>query len=281
MKIINTVKAMQQEADSLRMAGKRIGLVPTMGALHDGHLSLLTMAKEKSDIVVVSIFVNPTQFGPDEDLDAYPRDFDRDERLLIRAGADIIYYPAVDEMYPTSYHTYVTVDTLTEKLCGASRPGHFRGVTTIVTKLFNAVKPHCAVFGEKDFQQVAVIRRMAVDLNMDVEIITAPIVREKDSLAMSSRNNYLSIEERQDALILYNSLEKARKLIREGMRDVDKISKAIEALILEKDNVSIDYINLIHPGTLEDIQHIEDSVQIVLAVFVGKIRLIDNLRVDL
>lgn len=280
MQIIRTVKAMQHEADGLRMAGKRIAFVPTMGALHAGHLSLIRRANQEADVVVVSIFVNPTQFGPTEDLDAYPRDFQRDEALAEGAGADLIYYPAVEEMYPEPYHSFVTVDTLTEKLCGASRPGHFAGVTTVVTKLFNAVKPHVAVFGQKDYQQVAVIRRMVTDLNQDVAIVTAPIVRESDGLAMSSRNAYLSSEERQDALVLSSTLEDAEQLIRNGVRDAGRLWEAIEARIMKKNHTRIDYIALVDPDTLEAVNTVEGRVLIALAVFVGKTRLIDNRLIE-
>jgi len=280
MKIIRTVKAMQLEADGLRMAGKHIGFVPTMGALHAGHLSLIHCAKEEADVVVVSIFVNPTQFGPAEDLDAYPRDFKRDEALVAGAGADFIFYPAVEEMYPEPYHTIVSVDTLTEKLCGASRPGHFAGVTTVVTKLFNAVKPHVAVFGQKDYQQVAVIRRMVVDLNMDVEVVSAPIVREADGLAMSSRNAYLSPGEREDALALSSALEEAERMILSGVRDTGRLWEAIESRVMKKASARIDYIAMVDPDTLEAVESVGQRILIALAVFVGKTRLIDNRLIE-
>ena len=279
--VIKTVQEMQREADGLRMAGKRIGFVPTMGALHEGHLSLIRRAKAEADVTVVSIFVNPTQFGPGEDLAAYPRDFERDEALCASAGADVIFYPSPEEMYPHPFHTYVQVDHLTEGLCGASRPTHFRGVTTVVTKLFNAVKPHVAVFGQKDYQQAAVIRRMAADLNLDVAIVTAPIVREADGLAMSSRNAYLSNDERREALALSQSLALAEEAIHQGERDVQALRRLMADRIEAEPHARIDYIALVHPDTLEVLTVIGDRVVIALAVVVGKTRLIDNKLIEI
>jgi pantoate--beta-alanine ligase len=277
--VLKTIHEMQTEAGRLRSAGKRIGFVPTMGYLHDGHLSLIRVAKQHSDITVLSIFVNPTQFGPKEDFSRYPRDFQRDERLCRQEGVDILFYPSESEMYPDGYSTYVNVEGLTDRLCGASRPGHFRGVTTIVAKLFLAVKPHAAVFGQKDAQQAAVIRKMVFDLNFDLSIVVAPIIREPDGLAMSSRNVYLSAEERTDALALNQSLQKAEFMIRKGERKTGTILRAMEDLIRSKKHAKIDYVEIVDPDTLRPLETVESSAMIALAVFVGRTRLIDNLIV--
>lgn len=279
MKIIHTIKEMQVEADRHRHDGKTIGFIPTMGYLHEGHLSLIRIAKDQADVVAVSIFVNPTQFGPNEDLDKYPRDFDRDEKLASSAGADIIFYPAVEEMYPQGYLTYVDVEKVTDKLCGAKRPGHFKGVTTICTKLFLAVKPHFSVFGQKDAQQVLVIQKMVRDLNFDMEIVVGPIVREKDGLAMSSRNVYLSEDERADALSLNQSLLAAKNMISKGEKDTAVITSMIKEKIDTKTHTRIDYISIVDANTLESVDQISGLTLIALAVFVGKTRLIDNLLI--
>jgi len=280
MKVIKTIKAMQAEAEQLRQAGKIIGFVPTMGYLHEGHLSLVRIARERADVVVVSVFVNPTQFGPDEDLETYPRDFERDKKLAREAGADIIFYPSAEEMYPEEYLTYVDVEEITETLCGTSRPGHFRGVTTICAKLFHSVKPHFAVFGQKDAQQVVVIRRMVEELNFDMEIVVGPIVREEDGLAMSSRNSRFSPEEREEALSLHQSLRLTDEMVREGEREVEVIVGAMRKVIGSKEHTRIDYIGIVHPETLRPLERIQDRALIALAVFVGKTRLIDNTIVE-
>jgi pantoate--beta-alanine ligase len=281
MVIIKTIRKMQAEAERLRLAGKRIGFVPTMGSLHEGHLSLIRMAKRHSDVVVLSIFVNPTQFGPKEDFSKYPRNFDRDEILAKQEGVDIIFYPSDAEMYPKDYLTYVNVEEMTNTLCGASRPGHFRGVTTVCAKLFHAVKPHVAVFGQKDAQQAVVIRKMAKDLNFDLEILVAPIVREPDGLAMSSRNVYLSPEEKADALVLSRSLQMAEQMIRQGERKAAKIIRAIRELIESKKNTKIDYVSIVDPDTLKPLDTVESKALIALAVFIGSTRLIDNSIIQL
>jgi pantoate--beta-alanine ligase len=280
MLVIKTIHEMQAEADRLRAEGKRIGFVPTMGFLHEGHLSLIRVAKQQSDIMVVSIFVNPTQFGPKEDFSRYPRDFENDERLCRQVGADILFNPSESEMYPDGYLTTVNVDGLTDRLCGASRPGHFRGVTTIVAKLFLAVKPHVAVFGQKDAQQAVVIRKMVRDLNFDLSIVVAPIIREPDGLAMSSRNVYLSPEERTDALALSQSLQKAKSLIRQGERKTETIIRAMQDLIRSKKHAKIDYIEVVDPDTLHPLATVQSKALIALAVFVDKTRLIDNAIVE-
>ena len=282
MQVLNTVKAMQAEAERIRHDGRTIGFVPTMGYLHEGHLSLIRIAREHADVVVVSIFVNPAQFGASEDLDAYPRDFPRDERLAEEAGGDIIFYPPVEEMYPAGYLTYVHVDEITDTLCGAARPGHFQGVTTICAKFFHIVKPHVAVFGQKDAQQAVVIQRMVKDLDFGMDIIVGPIVREEDGLAMSSRNTYLSSEERQDALSLNQSLRMAESLIlQKGERHSDAIIQAMQDHIEKRDSTRIDYIGIVHPETLKPLEKIEDRVLIALAVVVGNTRLIDNVIVEI
>lgn len=276
MKIINTKYEMQHALDQLRQQGKIIGFVPTMGSLHEGHLSLVRAARERADTVVLSVYVNPTQFGSDEDLDKYPRDFKRDCQLADKEGVDYIFHPSNEEMYPEGYLTYVTVDGITDRLCGASRPDHFRGVTTICTKLFHIVKPHFAVFGRKDYQQSLVIKRMVHDLDMDLEILVVPIVREPDGLAMSSRNAYLIPEERQDALALHESLCLAEEMVQSGVRDANKIRQTIADLIGGKKHAKIDYIEIVHSETLESLDNIQDCAVIALAVFIGKTRLIDN-----
>lgn len=276
MKMISKIQEMQKESDTLRQTGKIIGFVPTMGYLHEGHLSLIRLAKLRADVVVLSIFVNPTQFGPNEDFDRYPRDFERDERLARQEGVDILFCPSVEEMYPSGYCTWVNMEKLTETLCGASRPGHFRGVATVCTKLFLAVKPHFAVFGQKDAQQAVVIRRMVKDLNFGIDIIVAPIVREPDGLAMSSRNLYLSPEEKMSALVIPQSLRVAENLVKEGERQVHRIISAMIEKISTQPQIRIDYIAIVDPETLEPLQQITSEALIAIAAYVGKARLIDN-----
>jgi len=281
MKIIRKISEMQQYAETLRQQRKTIGFVPTMGFLHEGHLSLMRLARPRCDTLVVSIFVNPTQFGPNEDLDKYPRDFRRDEELCRQEKVDVIFYPTAEEMYPQPYRTFVNVEKLTETMCGASRPGHFRGVATVVAKLFNIVKPHLAVFGQKDYQQAQVIRQMVHDLNFDVEILTGPIVREPDGLAMSSRNKYLSAAQRKDALVLRQSLQLAQTIIRQGERNPAVLRERMEELIESVPTSRIDYIAIVDPETLEDVAAIGERTLIALSVFIGQTRLIDNMVVEL
>lgn len=276
MRIIETVSEMQQQANVWRGDGKRIVLVPTMGYLHDGHLALMRQAREHGDVVVASIFVNPTQFCPGEDFERYPRDMERDVRLAEGAGVQVIFAPGVTEMYPVGSQTYVEVTSITQPLCGSSRPGHFRGVSTVVAKLFNIVKPHAAIFGEKDFQQLMVIRRMAKDLNMDIEIIGHPIVREADGLAMSSRNTYLSPQEREVALNLSRSLAEAQSLVQSGEKNSSKILSRVKEILQGNGKARIDYAELRTVGTLEEVVRIEGPAVLALAVFVGRTRLIDN-----
>ena len=280
IKIITTIQEMKEIIKSHKAQGKTIGFVPTMGYLHEGHISLVKRAKEENDLVVVSIFVNPTQFGVNEDYDVYPRDLERDQKLSEEAGAEYIFHPTVAEMYPNGYQTYVEVFGITDKLCGASRPGHFRGVTTVVNKLFQIVAPHRAYFGLKDAQQVAVIEKMVRELNMDVEIVPCPIVRESDGLAMSSRNVNLSPTDRQSALVLSKSLMKAKEMIQAGNVDAKEIFKAIEDKITEETAVTVDYIKIVDFTNLEDIEVIKGRVLIALAAKVGKVRLIDNIIME-
>lgn len=280
MQIISTIQEMQFISNQYREQGKTIGFVPTMGYLHEGHLSLIRMAKEKADIVVLSIYVNPTQFAPNEDLSKYPRDFKWDEHLARQEGVDVIFYPHDNEMYPNGYKTYVEVEDLTQVLCGASRPTHFRGVTTICTKLFNSVKPHCAVFGQKDYQQALIIQRMVKDLNLDLKIIVAPIVREDDGLAMSSRNKYLSSIERKQALALHQSLSMAQELIQNGERNTTTIQQKIRDYINTQPDTKIDYIEIVDAHSLSSMSQISGEMLIAIAVFIGKTRLIDNCMIQ-
>jgi len=276
MRVIESIKEMQSHCESLRLSGKRISFVPTMGYFHEGHLSLMREARRTADHVVVSIYVNPTQFGPKEDFSKYPRDFDRDAAMAKSVGVDVIFFPSNQDMYPGGYQTYVDVEQVTKNLCGMSRPGHFRGVTTICCKLFNIVKPHSAIFGKKDFQQLAAIKRMVADLNLDLEIVGLPTYREPDGLAMSSRNVYLSKEERSSALALVGALKLAQNLYAEGERNAVKIIKQAEKVIKNEPFTNIDYIKICDTATLEDVNEIKNEVVMALAVKVGETRLIDN-----
>ncbi len=259
-----------------RQEGKTIGFVPTMGYLHEGHLSLVRQARKENDVVVVSIFVNPTQFGPGEDFDRYPRDLKRDMGLLGPIGVEAVFVPSVEDMYPPGYRTYVEVEDITTRLCGASRPGHFRGVTTVCCKLFNIVQPHRAYFGKKDFQQYVVLRTMVADLNMDLEIVPMPIIREPDGLAMSSRNTYLNQEERKAALCLYCSLKKAQRLFAQGERDARVIKEEVEGVIKVEPLANIDYVEVVDPDTFLPVEEVKEGTLVALAVKVGPARLIDN-----
>ncbi|RJX26887.1 MAG: pantoate--beta-alanine ligase [Desulfurivibrio sp.] len=276
METISSPGAMAAWADRVRARGETICLVPTMGFFHAGHLALMRRAGEAADAVVVSLFVNPLQFGPTEDLARYPRALARDAELAAAAGAAVLFVPATEEVYPAGFATTVRVSGLTETLCGRSRPGHFDGVTTVVAKLFHMVKPHLAVFGEKDFQQLAVIRKMVADLNLDVQIISHPIVREEDGLAMSSRNTYLSREERGKALCLFRSLQLARERVAAGEKDAARLRNEIYQYIQSYGDVSVDYVALVDAETLADCDAITDRSLLALAVKIGRTRLIDN-----
>lgn len=276
MKVVDTIQRMSMLSKILKKESKTIGFVPTMGYLHDGHLSLIKTAKQHTDVAVVSIFVNPKQFLPGEDFDKYPRDLTRDEEMARLAGADVLFNPSSVDMYPEGYTTYVDVEHLTNTLCGSSRPGHFRGVATIVTKLFNIVKPDIAYLGQKDAQQSIIIKKMVCDLNMDIEIKVLPTIREKDGLAMSSRNVNLSEKERKDALCLSNALAKAESAVRSGERDTAKILKMMEDIIKDRPTAKIDYIEAVDTKTLGPVDIVAGETLIALAVFIGKTRLIDN-----
>jgi pantoate--beta-alanine ligase len=278
MKIIKTVATMKALAREWRREGKRVGFVPTMGYLHEGHLSLVCESKGRTDVTVVSIFVNPTQFGPNEDFKKYPRDLEKDSAYLKEAGVDALFYPEAAEIYPPGYRTYVEVEGLQDRLCGRSRPGHFRGVATIVLKLFDIIGPDFAFFGAKDAQQVLIIRRMAADLNLDVEVVTCPIVREADGLALSSRNAYLDPEGRKVARVLSTSLGWAEKAVRAGERNAERLVAGIRSILEAEALVRIDYVEAIDPETLEPVSEIRGEVLVALAVFIGSTRLIDNIR---
>jgi pantoate--beta-alanine ligase len=280
MVIVKTIKQIRQVVARQKKRGQRIGFVPTMGALHHGHLSLIRLARKHSDFVVVSIFVNPTQFGPKEDYKKYPRDLKKDAALCQTAGADLIFAPTPEEIYPKGFSTYVNVEGLTEGLCGASRPGHFRGVATVVSKLFNIVQPDTAVFGQKDAQQLAVIKQMTKDLDLPVKIIGAPIVRERDGLAMSSRNAYLSLEERAEAVAQSRALRLAEQKVRKGVKEA-KVVKAemLKLLKLDAPLGEIDYIEIVDNETLKPIKQIQKNTLIALAVKFPNARLIDNIIV--
>ena len=267
---------MQHIADKIRTSGETIALVPTMGYLHEGHLSLIRLAREHADKVIVSIFVNPTQFGPNEDLNRYPRDFERDEQLCQREKTDFIFYPNAGDMYYPNHLTYVSTLDLPGKLCGVTRPDHFRGVTTVVSKLFNITKPHTAVFGQKDAQQALILRRMVLDLNFDIRMIIAPIVREPDGLAMSSRNKYLSEPERAQAVVLSQALKHAVDLIQHETRDADLIRAEMNKIISRADLARLDYLEIVDYETLQPVAMIVDGTLIAVAAFLGKTRLIDN-----
>ena len=276
MKICGTIDEMRHASRAARTDGRRLGLVPTMGSLHDGHLSLVRAARQRCECVVVSIFVNPTQFGPKEDFSKYPRNFERDCKLLEAENVDIVFAPSEREIYPPGSTTFVTVEGLSEKLCGKSRPGHFRGVATIVAKLFNIVAPHMAVFGQKDAAQAIIIRRMVEDLNFDVEIVVCPIVRERDGLAMSSRNAYLDPKQRKQALVLYRSLMRVQFLADKGERDARKLAAAALEVFREEPEVRLDYFEMVHPQTLDPVADISGGALVAVAAFVGGTRLIDN-----
>jgi pantoate--beta-alanine ligase len=267
---------MRAASRAARRAGGRLGLVPTMGALHEGHLSLVRTAKASCDVVAASIFVNPTQFGRNEDLAKYPRSFEKDCDLLERQGMQFVFAPSVEEMYPAGAVTWVTVEGLSDKLDGCSRPGHFRGVTTIVAKLFNIVEPDAAFFGQKDAAQVTVIKRMVRDLNFAVEIVVCPIIREADGLAMSSRNAYLNPEQRKSALALHRSLERVKKMVDAGERDAGKLVAAGTAEIAAESGVRLDYFAVVDPETLDSMENISNGALVAVAAYVGGTRLIDN-----
>lgn len=277
MKTVCSIAALQSAVAKVRVRRKTVGFVPTMGYLHEGHLSLVRECRKRSDVTVVSIFVNPLQFGPREDFRSYPRDPERDAALLDKEGADILFLPETEEMYPRGFRTSVEVGGLQDKLCGRSRPGHFRGVATVVLKLFNIVRPDWAFLGQKDAQQLVILRRMAVNLNLDVEIIGLPIVREPDGLAMSSRNVCLSSEERRAAAVLFRSLEEARRIFESGERAASRLRERLLKVLASEPLARLDYVEIVDPGSLEPVDRVEGETLIALAVYFGRTRLIDNI----
>ncbi len=280
MEVIQRIPPMKEVSRKARSEGKVIGLVPTMGSLHEGHLSLVREARKMADIVVVSIFVNPAQFGPSEDFEKYPRDVTRDAELLTSEKTDYIFLPKTEEMYPANYHTYLKVRDLSAKMCGVSRPDHFEGVSTVVLKLFHIVDPHFAYFGQKDAQQLVIIRKMVRDLNLDAEIVHLPIVREADGLAMSSRNIYLSDEERKGATVLYRALQHAQERFDEGEKKPKALIKEMREIIESEPLARIDYISVTDMVELKEMKTLKGKCLIALAVYFGSTRLIDNIIVD-
>ena len=279
MQVTNTIEKTRELVNNWKKEGKTIGLVPTMGYLHEGHASLIRRCREENDIVVVSDFVNPTQFGPNEDLEAYPRDFDRDSALCESIGADLIFCPSPAEMYHDP-HAFVSIDTLSDTLCGKTRPIHFKGVCTVVSKLFNIVKPDRAYFGQKDAQQLAIIRRMVRDLNMDIEIVGCPIVREEDGLAKSSRNTYLNEEERKAALILSKAVFLGKKMVEDGETSAAAVKEAMIKKIESEPMAKIDYVEVVDGLSMQPVEEIKAPVLVAMAVYIGKTRLIDNFIVE-
>ena len=280
MEAAETIQSIRSLVKAARDSGKNIGLVPTMGALHVGHISLIEAARKKCDYVVVSIFVNPTQFVPGEDFEKYPRPFEADLDICEKAGVDAVFAPTPEQMYPVENITWVNVKKLTESLCGQFRPGHFQGVTTVCSKLFNIVAPDFAFFGQKDAQQTIVIRRMAADLNMPLEIVVCPTVRESNGLAISSRNKYLSEQQKKDASNIYKSLRKCRQMIDAGVKDTSEIIAEMRNIFLEVPSIEIEYISIVDADTLQNIEYITGKVLIAVAVRMGPARLIDNILLD-
>ncbi len=280
MQVIKKIEEMKNYRQRAKSKGKSTGFVPTLGYLHQGHLSLIRKARRECDKVVVSIFVNPLQFGPKEDYECYPRDFSRDIELCQKEGVDVIFFPSPEEMYPQGYSTFIQIQgNLTRALEGKCRPEHFKGVTTVLLKLFHIVYPDLSFFGEKDYQQALIVKKMVEDLNLDTEIVLLPTVREEDGLALSSRNSYLTPEQRKAAPILYKSLIKAKEVIKEGEKDSGRIISLIKDLIAKEPLVKVDYVALVDPVTLGLVSQIKGDVLVVLAVKMGKVRLIDNMRI--
>ena len=280
MKVVGTIKEVRELVKEWKKNGETVGFVPTMGYLHEGHGSLITKARENNDKVVVSIFVNPMQFGPTEDLDSYPRDLEKDSKFCESLGADLIFHPEPEEMYHEDFSSYVDMSVLTEELCGLSRPVHFRGVCTVVTKLFNIVQPDNAYFGQKDAQQLAIIKHMVQDLNMDINVVGCPIVREEDGLAKSSRNTYLSPEERKAALILSKTVKLAKELIDAGEKDADVVVAKMKENIETEPMAKIDYVKAVNGLTMQQHKEIKAPMLIAMSVYIGKTRLIDNMILD-
>lgn len=280
MKIVETIAEVREQVKQWKKEGLTVALVPTMGYLHEGHRSLMERARKENDRVVVSVFVNPTQFGPNEDLASYPRDLEHDAALCDSVGVDLIFHPTPEEMYPKGFCSFVDMDVLTKELCGLSRPVHFRGVCTVVSKLFHIVTPNRAYFGEKDAQQLAVIKRMVLDLNLDIEIVGCPIVREADGLAKSSRNTYLSPEERKAALVLSRSIFAGKQLAESGETDAHKLVQAMTDIISAEPLARIDYVKVVDLLTMQQIDKLDRPFLAAIAVYIGKTRLIDNFMVQ-
>ena len=280
MKVVKKIQSVRRLVKAARKRGKIIGLVPTMGALHTGHISLIKAAKKRCDFIVVSIFVNPTQFGPSEDFQRYPRPVKEDLAICRKNGVDVVFMPSTEEMYPERNMTWVDVEKITEGLCGQFRPGHFRGVATVCAKLFNIVGPDIAFFGQKDAQQAAVIKRMAADLNMPLKIAVCPTVREKSGLAISSRNKYLSEKEKAAAALIYKALEKCEQMVRDGIIDVNQLKKQMKEVFYEEPSISIEYICIVDADTLEPLERVGKRALAAIAVHIGATRLIDNIIID-
>jgi pantoate--beta-alanine ligase len=280
MKVAKTIESVRNLVKTARSKGKKIGFVPTMGALHIGHISLIEAAVKKCDFVVVSIFVNPTQFGPGEDFEKYPRPLKADLEICRKAGVDVVFAPAAEQMYPQENLTWVNVEKLTEQLCGQFRPGHFRGVTTVCAKLFNIVAPDIAFFGQKDAQQAIVIKRMVADLNMPLKIVVCPTVRQADGLAVSSRNRYLTRQQKKNAPLIYKSLQKCQKLIEDGVADSKTIINQMRKILQQTPSIKIEYISIVDADTLQELKKITGKVLAAVAVKIGSTRLIDNIVVD-
>lgn len=281
IEVISDIDKMRQISENKRLKGLKIGLVPTMGAFHEGHLSLIRRPLKKSDFVVVSIYVNPIQFGQNEDFDKYPRDIEGDVRLADSLGAHMVFSPDDSIIYPDGYSTYVTVEGLTEGLCGRSRPTHFRGVTTVVAKLFNIIRPHVAVFGQKDAQQLSVINKMVKDLDMDIEIDAGPIIRESDGLAMSSRNKYLNKEEREQAAVLFRSLEAAKELVNTGVTSSEQIKEKVSEMLHSASLAKTEYVEIVNFDTMTPVEDVINGALVAIAVHFGETRLIDNVIIPL
>ena len=280
MEVVETIESIRALVKVARRDGKKIGFVPTMGALHVGHISLIEAAVKSCDFIVVSIFVNPTQFGPGEDFEKYPRPLEADLEICKKAGVDAVFIPTPEEMYRDKNFTWVNVEKLTDKLCGRSRPGHFRGVTTVCAKLFNIVTPDFAFFGQKDAQQSIIIKQMVADLNMPLEIVICPTVRESDGLAVSSRNQYLNKQQRQDAVCLYKSLQKSLEMVNAGKTNTDEIITEMKKILNQKSSIEVEYVNIVNYETLEDINRIAGKLLVAVAVRLGPARLIDNILID-
>ena len=276
MRVVKTIEEVREQVKAWKREGLRVGLVPTMGFLHEGHQSLIVKAVEENDRVVVSDFVNPTQFGPKEDLASYPRDIERDAKLCEEAGADLIFHPEPEEMYAPDYCTFVDMDGLTKGLCGKTRPTHFRGVCSVVSKLFNIVAPDNAYFGQKDAQQLAVIRRMVRDLNFDIRIVACPIIREEDGLAKSSRNTYLNAEERVAALVLSRALNKGKALVENGEQSAAKVKDVIMEELCKEPLARVDYVEVVDADSIEPVKELKGNILVAIALYIGKTRLIDN-----